>query len=102
VACVTAGSALIVWAVATLGGSWRIGQDEGDMTCVNVAHGPYRFLRHPICWGMAISAFGQMLLTAGDLRALILLVGTIAYALLEGRAGSRRWSNRIDDERGCP
>jgi hypothetical protein len=39
---------------------------------VYVAHGPYRFLRHPIYWGMTISAFGQMLLTAGDMRGLIL------------------------------
>jgi protein-S-isoprenylcysteine O-methyltransferase Ste14 len=46
--CVIAGSALIIWAVATLGGSWRIGQDKGDTTCVYVAQGPYRFLRHPI------------------------------------------------------
>jgi protein-S-isoprenylcysteine O-methyltransferase Ste14 len=102
VACVIAGSALIVWAVATLGSSWRIGQDEGDTTCVYVIHGPYRFLRHPIYVGMAISAFGQMLLTAADLRGLILLVGTIAYGLIQGRAESRRWGNRIDDERGCP
>jgi protein-S-isoprenylcysteine O-methyltransferase Ste14 len=102
VACVIAGSALIVWAVATLGSSWRIGQDEGDTTCVYVAHGPYRFLRHPIYVGMAISAFGQMLLTAADKRGLILLVGTIAYGLIQGRAESRRWVNRIDDERGCP
>jgi len=51
---------------------------------------------------MTISAFGQMLLTAGDLRGLILLVGTVAYALLQGRAESRRWGNRIDDERSRP
>ena len=102
VACVVAGSALIVWAVAALGGSWRIGQDEGDTTCVYVAHGPYRFLRHPIYWGMTISAFGQMLLTAGDLRGLTLLVGTVVYALLQGLAESRRWRNRFDDERSCP
>ena len=101
-ACVIAGSALIVWAVATLGSSWRIGQDEGDTTCVYVIHGPYRFLRHPIYVGMTISAFGQMLLTAADLRGLILLVGTIAYGLIQGRAESRRWGNRIDDERDCP
>ena len=67
-----------------------------------VAHGPYRFLRHPIYWGMTLSALGQMLLTAGDLRGLILLVGTVAYALLQGRAESRRWGNRIDDERSRP
>jgi protein-S-isoprenylcysteine O-methyltransferase Ste14 len=102
VACVIAGSALIAWAVATLGSSWRIGQDEGDTTCVNVAHGPYRFFRHPIYVGMVISASGQMLLTAADVRGLILLVGTIAYGLIQGRAESRRWGNRIDDERGCP
>jgi protein-S-isoprenylcysteine O-methyltransferase Ste14 len=101
VACVIAGSALIVWAVATLGSSWRIGQDDGDTTCVYVAHGPYRFLRHPIYVGMGISAFGQMLLTTADLRGLTLLVGTIAYGLIQGRAESRRWSNRTDDKRGC-
>ena len=102
VACVVAGSALIVWAVATLGRSWRIGQDETDTTCVYVAHGPYRFLRHPIYLGMTISALGQMLLTDGDMRGLILLIGTVTYGLLQGRAESRRWSNRIDDERGRP
>jgi protein-S-isoprenylcysteine O-methyltransferase Ste14 len=93
VACVIAGSELIVWAVATLGGSWRIGQDEGDTTCLYVTHGPYRFVRHPIYWGMTISAFGQMLLTAADPRGLILLVGTVAYALFQGRAESCRWGN---------
>jgi protein-S-isoprenylcysteine O-methyltransferase Ste14 len=102
VACVIAGSGLIVWAVATLGGSWRIGQDVDDTTCVYVARGPYRFLRHPIYLGMIISALGQTLLTAADTRGLILLVGTVAYALFQGRAESRRWGNRIDDERSCP
>jgi protein-S-isoprenylcysteine O-methyltransferase Ste14 len=93
-ACVIAGSGLIVWSVATLGGSWRIGQDESDTTSVYVSHAPYRFLHHPIYWGMTISAFGQMLLTASDMRGLILLAGTVAYVLLQGRAESRRWSNR--------
>ncbi len=102
VACVMAGSGLIVWAVATLGASWRIGQDVGDTTCVYVACGPYRLLRHPIYLGMIISALGQMLLTAADMRGLILLVGTVAYALFQGRAESRRWGNPIDDERSCP
>ena len=102
VACVIAGSAMIVWTVATLGRSWRIGQDEGDTTCVYVARGPYRILRHPIYLGMIISALGQMLLTAADMRGLILLVGTVAYALFQGREESRRWANRIDDERICP
>ena len=93
-ACVISGSGLILWAVATLGGSWRIGQDENDSTCVHVPHGPYRVLHHPIYWGMTISAFGQMLLTAADQRGLVLLAGTIVYVLLQGRAESRRWSNR--------
>jgi protein-S-isoprenylcysteine O-methyltransferase Ste14 len=101
VACVIAGSALIVWAVATLGASWRIDQDESDTTCVYVADGPYRFLRHPIYWCMTLSALGLMQLTAGDLRGLILLVGTVAYALIQGRAESRRWRNRFDNERSC-
>ena len=77
---------------------WRIGQDESDTTCAYVAHGPYRFLRHPIYWGMTLSALGQMLPTAGELRGLILLVGTAAYGLLQARAESHRWRNRFDDE----
>ena len=93
-ALIIAGSGLIVWAVATLGSNWRIGQDEGDRTCAYVADGPYRVLRHPIYWGMTISVLGQMLLTNSDVRGLILLVGTITYALLQSRAESRRWCNR--------
>jgi protein-S-isoprenylcysteine O-methyltransferase Ste14 len=73
VACLIAGSGLIDWAVATLGGSWSIGQDVDDSTCVYVARGPYRLLRHPIYLGMIISALGQMLLTAADMRGLFLI-----------------------------
>lgn len=93
-AFIIAGSGLIIWAVATLGSNWRIGQDEGDRTCVYVANGPYRVLRHPIYWGMTISALGQMQLTNSDLRGLILLVGTVTYALLQSRAESRRWCSQ--------
>ncbi len=92
-ACLIAGSGLILWAVATLGSNWRIGQGEGDTACVFITDGPYRFVRHPIYWGMLISAFGQMLLTAGDMPGLILLVGTVAYLVLQGHAESRHWSN---------
>jgi protein-S-isoprenylcysteine O-methyltransferase Ste14 len=98
--CVIAGSGLILWAVATLGGSWRIGQDDNDTTCVYATRGPYRLLRHPIYVGMALSAFGQMLLTAADLRGLTLFLGTVAYGLLQGRAESRRWASRQRDRSG--
>jgi protein-S-isoprenylcysteine O-methyltransferase Ste14 len=104
--CLSNDSAVIVIfffrAVATLGSGWQVGQDEGDTTRVYVGHGPYRCLHHPMYVGMAISAFGQMLLTAADLRGLIQLLGTMAYGLIQGRAESRRWSNRTDDKRGCP
>lgn len=90
--CHIAGSGLIVWAVATLGSNWRIGQDEGDTTCVYMTHGPYRFLRHPIYIGMVIAAFGQLVLTGGDIPGLTLVVGTVAYAVFQGRAESRRWT----------
>jgi protein-S-isoprenylcysteine O-methyltransferase Ste14 len=86
------GSGLIVLAVVTLGDSWRIGQDQSDATCAYVTQGPYRFLHHPIYWGMMISAFGQMLLTDGDARGLTLLAGTLTYVLLQGRAESLRWA----------
>ena len=98
-ACVIAGSALIVWAVAPLeavGGSARRGRHD----LRDEAHGPYRAPSDLL--GMTISAFGQMLLTAADMRGLFLLVGTVAYALFQGRAESRRWGNRIDGERSCP
>lgn len=93
-ACVIAGSGLILWAVATLGSNRRIGQDEGDTTCVRVAEGPYRLVCHPIYWGMAISAFGQMLLTNGESYGAILLFGTVGYVLVQGKAESRRWSSQ--------
>jgi protein-S-isoprenylcysteine O-methyltransferase Ste14 len=96
-AFVIGGSGLILWAVATLGSNWRIGQDEGDRSCVYVIGGPYRLVRHPIYWGMAVSAFGQMLLTGGDIRGLILVAGTIGYVLFQSRAESRRWSNKKDN-----
>src|SRR4051794_5753534 len=32
-ACHVAGSGFIVWAEVSLGGNWRIGQDEGDAAC---------------------------------------------------------------------
>ena len=88
--------------MATLGGSWPIGQDERDMTCVCAILGPYRFVRRPIYRSVTISAFGQMLLSGADMRGLILLVGTVAYALFRGGAECCRWGNRIDDERSCP
>jgi protein-S-isoprenylcysteine O-methyltransferase Ste14 len=91
---VVAGSALILWAVATLGSNWRIGQDEGDTTCVYVVEGPYRLVRHPIYWGMTISACGQMLLSNGDIRGLILFAGTVGYGFLQSQAELRRWSNQ--------
>ena len=97
-ACHLAGSGLILWAVATLGGNWRIGQDEGDTTCVYVAGGPYRWLRHPIYWGMAVAAVGQALLTADDLRGLILVAGTAAYGLVQGRAEAQLWKSRTSSQ----
>jgi protein-S-isoprenylcysteine O-methyltransferase Ste14 len=93
-ACVIAGSGLILSAIATLGSNWRIGQDEGDTTCAYVTGGPYRLVRHPIYLGMPISAFGQMLLTNGDICGLILLLGTVGYILVQGRAESLRWSSQ--------
>ena len=81
-------------AVATFGSNWRIGQDEHYPACMYVRYGPYRFVRHPIYWGMTISALGQMLLTNADIRGLILLVNMTTYDLVQGRAESHRWSNR--------
>jgi protein-S-isoprenylcysteine O-methyltransferase Ste14 len=93
-AFVIGGSVLILYAVETLGSHWRIGQDEGDRACVYVNGGPYCFVRHPIYWGMAASAFGQMLLTNGDGRGLILFIGTVGYVLLQSRAESRYWRDQ--------
>lgn len=98
----TLGSGLILWAVAALDSNWRIGQDEGDSTCVYTAHGPYRFLRHPIYTEMLNSAFGQMLFTGGDMLGLTLFLGTIIYFLLQARAEWRRWSTMKQNGEGGP
>jgi hypothetical protein len=47
--------------------------------------------------GIAISAFGQMLLTNADIRSVLLLLGTVGYVLVQGKAESLRWSSQ---ERG--
>ena len=88
------GSTLALWAVLTMGPNWRMGQDEMDQSVCYVSHGPFRIFRHPIYVGLVIIAVGQGLLTGFDGRALLLIVASVTYALVQGHAESRYWARR--------
>ena len=90
---VLVGSAIIAAAVLTLGPNWRIGQDTSDALCAYVTAGIYRYVSHPIYWGMMLVALGQTLLMSGDWRAIVLLAGTALYVVIQGRAELRRWQS---------
>ena len=112
-ACVVAGSGLIVWAVAALGGSWRIGQDGGDATCTYITGGPCRapapsdLLRYgplrlrtdaahprrpaqawPCCWARSSTPCSK----AGRNRA---AGATVRGEMPRGRRGDRRLGERL-------
>ena len=86
-----AGALLRLWAVVTLGEHWRIGQDESDERAQFVATGPYRLIHHPINAALILVAGGQALMTGLDARAMLLLVVSVAYFLIQGRAEEKRW-----------
>ncbi len=102
VAIVVAGCGLRVWAVVALGRHWRIGQDDQDSRVELVRDGPYRIMRHPINSALVLVAIGQGLMTGLDARALLLLVISVGYWLVQGRAEDRRWRHAAarsrDDE----
>jgi protein-S-isoprenylcysteine O-methyltransferase Ste14 len=86
-----AGAALRIWAVATLGRNWRIGQDDQDTQAEFVAAGPYKLMNHPINTALILVAIGQALLTGLSAGAIGLLTVAVAYFLIQGRAEERRW-----------
>ena len=82
------------WAVYTLGPHWRIGHDETDTRTEFIATGPYRIVHHPINAALILVAIGQALMTGLDGRALFLLVASVAYFLIQGRAEDALWKKR--------
>ncbi len=88
------GVLLRLWAVVTLGRHWRIGQDETDERAEFVATGPYRIVHHPINAALILVAIGQSLMTGLDARALFLLVASVLYFLVQGRAEDAIWKKR--------
>lgn len=94
-----AGFALRIWAVLTLGASWRIGQDQHDPDVEYVAAGPYRLLKHPINAALIIIALGQALLTGPDARAAFLVAFATLYYLAQARAEERYWADRRESGR---
>lgn len=89
-ALMVAGSAIIAWAVWTLGPHWRIGQDASDSSCQYVRAGPYRLIEHPIYVGMTISAVGHCL-AFRSLPGLMLVAGTAIYCLIQRSSERNRW-----------
>ncbi len=87
----SAGALLRLWAVVTLGEHWRIGQNDSDRRARFVATGPYRLIHHPINAAFILVAIGQALMTGLDARAMLLLVVSVGYFLIQGKAEERRW-----------
>lgn len=85
------GAGLRAWAIAALGPSWRIGQDEADPVARHVRRGPYRLMHHPINTGLVLVAVGQAAMTRLHPAALALLGVAVVYFAVQGRAEERRW-----------
>ena len=88
------GVLLVLWAMLDMGPNWRIGQDAGDTTTRRVRTPLFRALRHPIYVGLVILAIGLVLMGGANPGALVLLVSTLAYVVVQGRAESVYWNAR--------
>lgn len=84
-------SVLQAWAEWTLGRNYRIGQDPNDTGCQLIVDGPYRFMRHPVYVGLVMVVVGQTLLMDLDWRASLLILVTLLYYVVQGRAEVQRW-----------
>lgn len=87
------GALWIVWAILTMGRSWRIGQDERDPDVEYIRGGPFTLMPHPIYTGMFAVGVGMLLLDTGTIaRPIFLLVTTLLYTLIQSFSEKRRWS----------
>jgi protein-S-isoprenylcysteine O-methyltransferase Ste14 len=80
-ALATAGVALFAWGARTLGGLfsiWVAPRPSGHL----VTDGPYRLVRHPVCAGQVLIAFGYALMR-GSLPAVLLAVVYLVVVLLK-------------------
>ncbi|TVQ30520.1 MAG: hypothetical protein EA376_12815 [Phycisphaeraceae bacterium] len=89
-----AGYALQVWAIVEMGRHWRIGQDARDETVEYVARGPFPLLKHPIYVSLIMIAIGQTLLAGFDGRSFLLVMASVIYFCVQGRAETLEWRKR--------
>lgn len=92
VVLVVAGAVVMNWARRSLGPAWRLAPASSRQTGLATA-GPYRFVRHPIYLGMAVSFFGTALAFANWVSLLAYLLGVlpslIGRAVVEERVLAR-------------
>ena len=92
-ALVAAATGLVLAGSASLGRSWRVGQDERDENATLVRGPLQRILKHPIYVGLIALAAGLLMLDAHP-RSAALLTVTTAYCLVQARAEAAYWRAR--------
>jgi protein-S-isoprenylcysteine O-methyltransferase Ste14 len=86
--------ALILIAIASLGESWRIGQDREATDVRKVRTGPYRYVNHPIYIGLIMLSIAMILLAGATICTVPFAALTLGYAIIQGRSESRQWRQR--------
>jgi protein-S-isoprenylcysteine O-methyltransferase Ste14 len=79
-----AGSAVMLWARANLGGAWSFVPAAAEQSGL-VITGPYRSVRHPIYLGLSMVALGQALAFSSGPASVVVLVAVIPTFLWRAR-----------------
>lgn len=83
--------ALMVWAMISLGASWRIGQDRADAGVSKVTSGSYRLMQHPIYTALILLSIAMILIAGKNSCTVTFAVVTVTYAFVQGWNENRRW-----------